>query len=114
MNCPRCGGNVPDFLWVADDHPVLVEEPITLSREENIETNTIVIRAEQKVKRQMCSDLFPGRVHAAHLVDGYPLCLPIEAWKNGFLATKDEAKVTCVECKRILDQMNAELAKDRS
>jgi len=58
MRCPRCGFAVPQWLWIGDDHPVIIEEqPIRIFRTDSIEDNTMKIVAESKVAVKMCKDV---------------------------------------------------------
>lgn len=61
MNCKRCGADIPDFLWVNGDHPVLIDHPITLTRDDDIEHNVVKITASARVERRLCSEVFPNK-----------------------------------------------------
>lgn len=63
MNCRRCENNIPDFLWIGDDHPVVLDYPINIYREDLIENNMVKIVAETKVQMKMCSDVIAGPVN---------------------------------------------------
>lgn len=64
MKCKRCDANVPDFLWKDDDHPVLTDHPIVVSRDDIIEQNQVKITATTWVTYQMCSDVYPDKKEA--------------------------------------------------
>lgn len=108
MKCDRCKTDVPDFMWIENDHPVLTDGPATITRIDNVESDTTTFRFEKVVKRQLCSDVFPrAPIHSAHQVDQYPLCMPPEYWERQPkpTTTHDDDKVTCEKCKRILAEM---------
>ena len=49
-------------------------------------------------------------IHSAQLVDGYPLCAPVETWEGIlYKTTNEDSKVTCGNCKDIIEQMNREI-----
>lgn len=58
VRCDRCGYAVPEWLWINDDHPIIVEsQPAKIFRTDNIEDNTMTIVAETKVGVRMCKDV---------------------------------------------------------
>lgn len=61
VKCERCKVNVPDFLWIENDHPVLIDKPMTIRRTDHSLDNTMKIIAEQEVQVRLCSDLFPDK-----------------------------------------------------
>jgi hypothetical protein len=59
MFCTRCGRRVPEFLWIDNDHPVLAEESMILTRDpENLVNNTVLVKASIRVHTTMCSELY--------------------------------------------------------
>lgn len=58
MFCTRCQKKVPDFLWIGNDHPVLVEKPMTIHRVDYHVENAIKVVVEVMVRTEMCSELF--------------------------------------------------------
>lgn len=58
MYCKRCDNNVPDFVWVEGDHLVLLEHPITITRDDDIPNNMVRLTATVKTQTRMCSDVF--------------------------------------------------------
>jgi hypothetical protein len=115
MRCRRCGSNIMDFMWVGDDHPVLVDAPIQLTRNDNLADNTITITASVKITRQMCSEVKPtGTIHSQHSVDGYPMCMPTEYWDTRtFQASTNDSEVSCGKCIKILEQMYKEIGNEK-
>src|SRR5438045_7518243 len=61
MKCTRCDRNIPDFLWIDGDHPVLTDKPMILRRVDHKENNTMMIIAEQEAKILMCTDVNPNK-----------------------------------------------------
>lgn len=58
MRCNRCGYAVPEWLWLGDDHPLIIEEQKPrIYRDDNIINNTIKITAETLVSIRMCKDV---------------------------------------------------------
>lgn len=59
MYCTRCSSDVPDFLWVGKDHPVLLEHPTTIEMvcfpDKPDEAKVIAIAY---IKVENCSDVF--------------------------------------------------------
>lgn len=73
MRCNRCGYAVPQWLWIGDDHPVIIEEkPVKIFRTDNIEDNTMKIVAESKVAVRMCKDVH--QPSSSDFVDIGPEC----------------------------------------
>lgn len=59
MLCRRCGKNVPEFLWVGDDHPVLANKNFIVRRDELFnEANEIRMTMEILVEMRSCSDVY--------------------------------------------------------
>jgi hypothetical protein len=60
MRCNRCGYAVPEWLWVGDDHPIIVQAgPTHLIRQDDYQTNTIKVVAENTISIKMCKDAHP-------------------------------------------------------
>lgn len=63
MRCDRCGYAVPQWLWLGDDHPMIVNsKPAMICRIDNIEDNTMKIVVEDTVAVRMCKDVHPDKV----------------------------------------------------
>lgn len=58
--CSRCEQEVPEFLWVGADHPVLTDHPVTINRMPMSDNpNEIKWSVHAYTSTQMCSDLYP-------------------------------------------------------
>lgn len=58
MKCDRCGADVPEFLWIDNDHPVLIDYPIHMIKSDVPESHNLVkITVTTKVAKRMCSDV---------------------------------------------------------
>lgn len=65
MRCDRCGYAVPQWLWLGDDHPIIVNsKPAMIFRTDNIKDNTVKIVVEDTVSVRMCKDVHPDKVEA--------------------------------------------------
>lgn len=56
--CQRCRKDVPDFLWVGNDHPVMMDHPVTVHRtpiEGSITEFKVSVHAY--ILAQMCSNV---------------------------------------------------------
>lgn len=57
MRCKQCGWDVPDFLWVGNDHPVLIDHPITVRRQPLADDrNQIRVTMEAYIGVEMCGE----------------------------------------------------------
>lgn len=63
VECPRCKRAVPDFLWVGDDHPVMLDHPVTIHRmdfPDKLDETKVTVHAYIS-NRKMCSDVIPTK-----------------------------------------------------
>lgn len=73
MRCNRCGMAVPQWLWIGDDHPTIVDDGgVLITRSDNVADNTMTVRAEKKISVTMCSEV--RRVSKPDFVDIGPEC----------------------------------------
>lgn len=57
MRCDRCGYSVPEWLWLADDHPILVQTGVKIQNLEMIEQNIFRVSTAETVQIKMCSEV---------------------------------------------------------
>lgn len=56
MKCDRCKKNVPEFLWVGNDHPLLTDHPVTIHQQPMLDNpDEVKITAHAYVTTTMCS-----------------------------------------------------------
>lgn len=59
MFCTRCGTNIPEFLWQGNDHPVLLDNSMTLHMEDApVDSNRVKVMAELYIEKRLCSEVF--------------------------------------------------------
>lgn len=56
MNCNRCKNNIPEFLWIGDDHPIMTNHPVTMQRQDMLDNpNEFRVTVHAYATKQMCS-----------------------------------------------------------
>lgn len=60
MRCDRCGYSVPEWLWLAGDHPILVQAGTRIENLETIDQNIFRVRTTETVQIKLCSEANPG------------------------------------------------------
>lgn len=95
MRCDRCGYAVPQWLWINDDHPIIVEVgPPTISRSDNLHDNTVKVTAETTVAVRMCKDVHSklsseGKVEALSRQTGLNLATCLDLLEKGWTYKND-------------------------
>src|SRR4051794_39824807 len=73
MRCNRCGTYIPPWLWVGDDHPVIVgKKDAMLYRDDNLDQNQMKITMETVVSIQMCKEI--NKPENSDFIDIGPEC----------------------------------------
>lgn len=58
MRCHRCGYAVPEWLWIGDDHPIIIQaNPTQIYRIDNLDLNAMKVVAETQISIKMCKEV---------------------------------------------------------
>lgn len=60
MRCDRCGYAVPEWLWLAGDHPILVQAGTKIENLEMLEQNIFRVKTTETIQIKLCSEANPG------------------------------------------------------
>jgi len=81
MRCNRCGYAVPEWLWLAGDHPILVQVGTKIENLERVEgdENTFRYQMTETVQIKMCAEV--NQPHMSQESERKPIDIP--KWQCG-------------------------------